>query len=484
MSHKPIIISDIFLSINQKTFFEKFSTQIHPRKHIVIMGRNGAGKSILLKIIQGIVQPTEGYVTISDEIVFGYVPQTISDYPELSGGQRFNKALSSALSIEPDILCLDEPTNHLDLNNKRSLIRMLQKYNRTLIIISHDPEILTLDFDEIWHIEHGHIKVFQGNYSEYLKEHGIKQQSVEHQREQLRKEKRQLRKLVQVEHKRASQSKSANKNENDRNLLGAMKESGSHTAGKNLKRLSKVQEEIQEKLAGNFVHKKIEPKFNLDSRKLLSGKSIVSIVNGGCGYKKPVINNINLQVKADARIAIIGDNGTGKSTFIKALLHDPNVITDGQWIMPQKNNIGYLDQHYSNLDQNLTVTEIIQKAAPDWDDLKIRKHLNDFLFSTQEEVKNKVANLSGGEKARLSLAQIAAQSPYLLLLDEITNNVDLETREQIIEVLKKYPGAMIIVTHDPRLLQELSVDTIYETQNGSLCLLTSCIPLGFRFAKG
>lgn len=470
MSHKPLVIDNISLIINNKTCFENFSTLVYPHKKIVIMGANGIGKSTLLNIIQGLIKPTKGTVNIPDDIIFGYVPQTITAYPELSGGERFNKALSHALSLKPNVLCLDEPTNHLDLNNKYSLLQMLQRYDETLIIVSHDPEILTLDFDEIWHIEHGHITVFTGNYTEYLREHELKLRTTEQQREQLLKEKRELRKHVQLEHKRTAHSKAANKNENDRKLLGAMKLWGSQTSGKNLKRLSKAQESVKQKLADIIVYKKIEPKFNLDARKVSSDKSIVSVVNGSCGYQQPILHNINLQLQGKTKIAIIGDNGSGKSTFIKALLQDPTIFRQGEWHLPAKNVIGYLDQHYSTLKPALTVTEVIQEAAPTWTQQEIRKHLNDFLFSTQEAVSNKVAHLSAGEKARLSLAQIAAQSPYLLLLDEITNNIDMETREHIIEVLQAYPGALVIVTHDPQFLKELAISTIYETKNGTLML--------------
>ena len=468
MSHKTIVINNITVAMGQKICFEEFSTQIQSGKQILIMGRNGAGKSTLLKVVQNMIQPTQGIISISNDIVFGYVAQTVLDHQQLSGGQRFNQALSQALAVDPDVLLLDEPTNHLDLKNKRSLTRMLQRYQGTLIIVSHDLEILTLDFDEIWHVEHGIITIFKGNYDQYCIEHGIVQQKEEDQRDQLQKDKRQLRKLVQDEQSRAGKSKSANKRENDRNILGAMKDAGSSTAGKNMKKLSKVHETLQQKMADNFVHKKIEPKFNIDTKNVSSSRSIISIVEGSCGYIKSVIDNIHLQVTSMDRIAIIGDNGSGKSTLIKALLHDPSVFVTGSWNMPLKNNIGYLDQHYSNLDAHASVTETIQKIVPDWDDLKVRKHLNDFLFSSQAEVTNLVKNLSGGEKARLSLAYIAAQSPYLLLLDEITNNIDLETREHIIEVLQLYPGAMIIVSHDPAFLDTLSVTDFYEIVDGKM----------------
>lgn len=472
MSNKTISINNISLSVNNKTCFENFSTQIHSKKHIVIIGANGSGKSTLLKIIQGELEPTAGRVNIPADIVFGYVPQTVTEYQELSGGQRFNKSLSKALSLKPDILCLDEPTNHLDLANKRSLVRCFQRYDGTLIIVSHDPEILKLNFDEIWHIEHGKINVFTGNYTEYLKELELGKVAVQREQEKLRKERRDLNKLVQKESKRASQSRAINKNENDKNLLGAMKESGSQSAGKNIKRLSKAQDEVQQKLGSIFVHKKIEPKFNIDMRKMSSNRSVVSVIDGSCGYKSglvhPILKDINLQLQAGDKMAIVGDNGTGKSTLIKAIMGDPAVFVLGEWTMPAKDGIGYLDQHYSILDPNLTVAENIQKLVPKWSNQEVRKLLNDFLFSAQEEVVNKVANLSGGEKARLSLAQIAARGPSLLLLDEITNNIDIETREHVIEVIKAYPGAIIIVTHDPEFLRELAISTVYETKNGTL----------------
>jgi ATPase subunit of ABC transporter with duplicated ATPase domains len=468
--NKPIIIKDISLHIDQKICFERFSTQVNPGKNIVIMGANGAGKSTLLKILQGIMQPTDGQVIIPKDTVFGYVPQTVTDYPDLSGGQRFNKSLSQALSLSPDVLCLDEPTNHLDRNNRRSLIRMLQNYAGTLIVVSHDPEILELDFDEIWHIEHGKITVFTGNYTEYLVHNENIQLAQARQRELLLKEKQALRKAVQQEHKRAGQSRAVNKDEPDKNLLGAMKESGSHTEGKNLKRLSSTQESIQQKLAGNFVHKVIKPKFNLDTHVPSSSKAIVSVVSGSCGYAASILHDINLNIQSTERIAIAGDNGTGKSTLLKAFLRDPRVTIEGQWTMPAQNNIGYLDQHYSTLNPEYNALEVIQEVAHEWGDLEVRKHLNDFLFRTQHEVTTQVKNLSGGEKARLCLAYIAAQSPQLLLLDEITNNVDLQTRAHIIEVLKEYPGSMIIVTHDSRFLQALSVATVFETKAGLLTL--------------
>lgn len=472
MSHRPLVIKDIALRLPERTCFEHFSAQIQPGNRILIIGNNGTGKSTLLKILQGIIDPTEGTVSGQQDMRFGYVPQTVTDYPELSGGQRFNKALSAALSTQPDVLCLDEPTNHLDLKNKRSLIRMLTLFRNTVIIVSHDPEIMALDFDQIWHIEHGHIDIFKGDYAAYCKEHDLQERELIARREKLHKEKRVLRKAEQQEQERAASSRSANKYENDKNLLGAMKESGSRTSGKMGKRLADIEQKIKAGLVDTFVHKKIEPNFNLNAQRLSSSKSIISIIDGSCGYDRPLLDGINMQMKATDHIGIIGDNGTGKSTLLKAIMHNRAVNADGQWSIPPKAEIGYLDQHYSTLDPELTVLQVIQKAAQSMTDQEIQKLLNNFLFSKPHELSKKVSALSGGEKARLSLAQIAAASYYLLLLDEVTNNVDLETRTHIIEVLREYPGAMIIVTHDPGFLRDTSVQTIYKAENGTLTLTT------------
>jgi len=472
MSHKPIIIDSIALRLPERTCFEHFSAHINPGDRILIIGNNGTGKSTLLKMLQGLVDSSEGSISKLGSMVFGYVPQTITDYAHLSGGQRFNKALSAALSKQPEILCLDEPTNHLDMKNKQSLIRMLKGFKNTLIIVSHDPEVMALDYSQIWHIEHGVIDALRGDYAEFLHEHDRQATERAAKREQLHKEKRMMRKAEHRERERSASRKSANRYETDKNLLGSMKERASRSTGKAGRRLSDIEQKIKTGLCDTFVHKKIEPNFNLNAHRFSSAKSIVSIVDGSCGYANPVVHSINMQVGSTEHIGIVGDNGTGKSTFLKALLHDHAVITDGQWSVPPRKDIGYLDQHYSTLNPDNTVLAVIQNAAVSMNDTEIQKVLNDFLFNKPHERAKKVRDLSGGEKARLSLAQIAVSSCYLLLLDEITNNVDLDTRQHIIEVLREYPGAMIIVSHDQHFLEQLRVKTVYKVVNCTLRLVS------------
>lgn len=161
------------------------------------------------------------------------------------------------------------------------------------------------------------------------------------------------------------------------------------------------------------------------------------------------------------RLALSGPNGVGKSTLMKAMLSETGPRLRGQWLLPAKEAIGYLDQHYSTLNPAHSVYETIESLPLNWHSQAIRNHLNRFLFRKNEEVQARVATLSGGEKARLALAVIAALPPQLLLLDEITNNLDLETREHVIEVLCDFPGAMIIISHDQAFLQAIGVERFY-----------------------
>ena len=188
----------------------------------------------------------------------------------------------------------------------------------------------------------------------------------------------------------------------------------------------------------------------------------------GYSENQPILSGIILSLGSGERLAITGDNGSGKSTLIKAILGDESVCKTGEWHVIKREDIGYLDQHYSTIYPDKTVLETIADLVPAWPHSEVRRHLNDFLFRKNEEVNALVSTLSGGEKARLSLAQIAAKTPKLLILDEITNNLDLETKEHVVQVLKAYPGAMIVISHEADFLEEIGVNYYLEIKNGVL----------------
>ncbi|MBP9692581.1 MAG: ABC-F family ATP-binding cassette domain-containing protein [Alphaproteobacteria bacterium] len=465
MHHKPISFHNVGLSFPQKVSFEGFTTQIQSGHRIAIIGQNGSGKSTLLKMLQGLVEPSQGDFRLPDDVVFGYVPQVIDEFDSLSGGQRLNQALTQTLALDPNLLLLDEPTNHLDLSNRRSLMRMLQNYSGTLIIVSHDVEVLRNGVDTLWHIESGKVHIFSGTYDDYMREVRIKRASLEQELIHLDRQKKETHQALMKEQVRAAKSRAKGEKHIEQRkwptiFSDAKARRAAETSGRKKSAISHKKQDVLEQLSELRLSEILKPKFSLEVSGIGS-KVLVSIQEGVCGYGEPILQNIYLSVGPQDRMAIRGDNGSGKTTLIKAILNDPSVLKSGDWHVPNREDIGYLDQHYGTLDPHKTVTETIHGLVPTWAHGEIRKHLNDFLFRKNEEVNAFVKTLSGGEKVRLSLAQIAAKTPRLLVLDEITNNLDLETRDHVIQVLKEYPGAMLVISHDEDFLNAINITHFY-----------------------
>lgn len=463
--HNPIQIKNLSFALPHKLCFENFSTKIHYGERIAIIGRNGIGKSILLKAIQKQTDLIEGSVHLPNEICFGYTPQLPEKINPLSGGEQFNKNLTTALSLNPNVLLLDEPTNHLDYSNRKALMRMLKNYSGTLILVSHDVELLRVCIDKLWHIDNGQIKIFSGNYDHYLDEIKLKRLSIEKKLSSLAQEKKNTHHLLMKEQVRAKKSKLYGERKvaegSWSSMLGnAKKTQAQFTAGKKKKEIGEKKQELIEELSSLRLPEVIIPKFSLNSKKI-KHKTIVSIAKGSIGYTSIILKNIYLTLMSDERIVIDGNNGSGKSTLIQGILCAPGLIKSGIWDTPKRETIGYLDQHYADLDPTKNVYQTINELTPNWTQGQVRKHLNDFLFRKNEEIESSVSILSGGEKARLSLAKIALTTPQLLILDEITNNVDLETREHIIQVLSNYPNAMLIISHDKDFLERIGIDKVY-----------------------
>ncbi|MBL4587748.1 ABC-F family ATP-binding cassette domain-containing protein [Candidatus Babeliales bacterium] len=473
--HKLISFKNVGLSFSSKDCFHDFSTEIYPGSRIAIIGKNGSGKSSLLKILSRKLQPSSGQVMIPDDLLIGSVEQIISDYYELSGGQKLNKKLTEALALSPELLLLDEPTNHLDLANRKSLIRMLQHYQGTLVIVSHDRELLRKCTSILWHLDDNQIHQFSGSYDDYMRDIKQKRVQVEKKLSLLKNEKKATHTQSMHEQGRAAKSKAKGKKsiENKRwtkMTAGSKMMKAEKSQGKKLKAIDTQKQHLSDQLASLRLPEVIVPKFSLNSSRIVAG-SVLSISNADIGYskEKTVLKNVNLLLSFKDRVAISGKNGSGKSTLLMAILGKETVFKTGDWHLPKVEQIGYLDQHYSNLDSTVSVIDHLRKVKNNWNEQDLRRHLNDFLFRKNDEVLNIVSNLSGGEKARLSLCLIAADPPKLLILDEISNNLDLETKEHVIQVLKVYPGAMIIVSHEEDFLDEIGIDSKYEIKD---CLIS------------
>jgi ATPase subunit of ABC transporter with duplicated ATPase domains len=461
--HKPIHLNNLSLSFPHKICFEGFSADIHFGDRIGIIGKNGSGKSTLLNIILGNVDPTGGTIKNPEDLSVGFVPQLIEISDFLSGGERFNKSLSLALRNDPNILLLDEPTNHLDLHNRQSFMHMLKRYKGTLIVVSHDTELLRTCVDTLWHINDEQVIVFSGNYDDLMQEMTSKKDSIENKLSNLNRQEKGIHQKLMKEQKRAAKSKTKGSKSIEQRkwptIVSKAKASrSSSTAGKKQQAIASEKQHIQKELKNLNFPKTPTPKFSIDADQAHHG--ILVQINDGCvGYDQDcaLLKHINLIISGQDRIAICGDNGSGKSTLIKAILEDQTVLKSGYWIVPKKSDIGYLDQHYKTLDPEKSVFETISALVPEWSNANVRSHLNDFLFRKNEEVNALTQTLSGGEKARLSLAQIAAKTPRLLVLDEITNNLDIGTKEYIIQILKSYPGALIVISHEEDFLKAIGI---------------------------
>lgn len=463
--HSPIFIKNLSFFSSSKLCFENFSVAVHPGSKLALIGNNGSGKSSLIKIILKKLQPSSGSIDYPSDLVFSFVEQTIVEHSSLSGAERFNKSLTEALQKEPDVLILDEPTNHLDTSNRKSVMRLLQKFRGTVIFATHDEDLIRTCSNQIWEIRNQQIKVFFGSYDDFVEKKRNTRASLLQRKDFLHKEQKSSHKKLMKEQVRASKSKTLGK-KNIKNKKWATVVSNAkalraqETTGKKQSHNFAKREKINSELCSLKEANTILPTFYIQGN--TGSNNLASVRCGSVGHDKlTLVSHIELDIQKGDKISLVGENGCGKSTFIKALLGNIKLQTKGVWNTTSKEEVGYLDQHYHNLDHNKTVIENLEILAPNLNRSILRKHLADFLFFSSGQVQQEVNTLSGGEKARLSLCIIAANTPKLLILDEITNNLDLETKHHIVQVLNRFPGAMLVVSHDKEFLKKLDITMHY-----------------------
>ena len=467
MRHKPIEIKNLALDFPHKTCFSGFNALIAAGDRIALMGRNGSGKSSLLKMLAGMLEPSEGEVRTPEGLRCRYVPQVIEENECLSGGERLQAALQQALAADPDLLLLDEPTNHLDRAHRQQLFQDLQACKATLVVVSHDAELLGTLVDRLWHLDDQKVSIFSGQYEAYLEERRRKRSSIEGELAQLRKQTKASHQKLMLEQRRAAQSRAIGKkslaNKKWAPILGQTKAlQAEQTTGRKKQALETEKQALHQALQDLRLPEIIRPRFSIESQDR-KAQVVLEIQDGSFGYApdQPILKNINLKLGGKDRLAILGPNASGKSSLLRTIRGEQGVFKTGAWFTLQQEAIGYLDQHYANLDSTKSAFQTLAALAPERKDQELRQLLNDFLFRKNEEVHSPVSKLSGGEKARLSLAQIALQTPRLLMLDEISNNLDRETKDHLIQVLNAYPGALIVISHEPDFLAALDIDRYF-----------------------
>ncbi len=475
-----LALQEASVALSGKPIFEELTLNIHEGSRIALVGRNGAGKTTLMRMITGEKELDEGERWTFQGLSVGYMQQDVvpkdgqsvfdftfgglnkeskdeqQDYKvdmiltplgldphammtALSGGQLRRACLARALVEEPDLLLLDEPTNHLDLEGIEWLEGFLQGYSGTMLCVSHDKTFLSNITDRIFWIDRGAVRVCSRGFK-YFDEWST---------DLLEQEERELKnraKLVAQEVEWASRGVKARRKRNVRRLE-LMKEARDKLKAdqssfrKIMARLDvpEIETDTTSKICAEFynVHKKFE--------------------------EKTILESFNLRITRGDRIGILGKNGSGKTTFLKLLVGE--LTPDQGRVKRQKNvRVSYFDQKRADLNPEDTLKKTLCPNGGDYINVLGKQrhvcgYLKDFLFDPAR-VDDKVAHLSGGQKNRLMLAKVLADPGEFLILDEPTNDLDMDTLDMLEEILVNYTGTLFVVSHDRDFLDQVVTKTL------------------------
>src|SRR5580692_111400 len=358
---------------------------------------------------------------------------------EFSGGWRMRVALAAALFAEPDLLLLDEPTNYLDLEGALWLEARLKKYPHTALIISHDRELLNNSVDAILHLSEGKLTLYTGGYDAF-----------------------ELRRVEMSRLQAATRAKQEAERAHlqsfiDRFKAKASKATQAQSRVKRLAKLAPIAAVIEERVAP----------FTLPSPARALAPPLLQLEAAAVGYDgTAVLRDLNLRLDVDDRIGLLGVNGAGKSTFAK-MVAGALALQSGHMKRDNRIRVGWFHQHQIEaLDPADSPLDIIRRARPDDSDSSRRSRLAQFGMSFDKQ-ETTVADLSGGERARLLLNLVAMAAPHLLILDEPTNHLDIDSRRALLDALNDYEGAVILITHD-RSLIELVADRLWLAADGHI----------------
>ena len=429
------ILSPMILNVSMlskayvgKTVLKDVSFHLEDKEKAAIVGINGSGKTTLLRCILGIEEADEGSIAFSKEKKMDYLAQQHADietenedYDTLSGGQKTRKRLEEILQEKPDLLILDEPTNHLDIGSIQWLEKVLKRYDGAVLLVSHDRYFLDRIVTKVIDLERGKVRMYQGNYSAYAeKKRQLREaewKAFQNQQAEIKHQEAVIEKLKQF-----NREKSIKRAESREKML------------LKVERLEKP-EELENEMKLLF------------SPRESSGNDVLMAKELGKSYDgKRLFSHGTFSLQKGEHVALIGDNGTGKTTLLK-ILNGLVQADEGEFRLGSKVKIAYYDQEHAVLNMEKTLFDEIQDSYPDMNNTKVRNVLAAFLF-TGDEVYKRIQDLSGGEQGRVSLAKLMLSDANFLILDEPTNHLDIQGKEVLEEAIRNYEGTVLYVSHD------------------------------------
>ncbi|WP_448972394.1 ABC-F family ATP-binding cassette domain-containing protein [Oribacterium sp.] len=421
-------ISNLSKSYVGQSVLKEVSFHLEEKEKAAIVGINGSGKTTLLRCILGIEEADEGGIAFSKDKKMAYLAQQHADmeqedeeYESLSGGQKTKKRLEEILMEKPDLLILDEPTNHLDIGSIQWLEKVLKRYDGAVLLVSHDRYFLDKIVTKVIDLERGKARMYQGNYTEYVEKKKMireaERKAYENQQAEIKHQEAVIEKLKQF-----NREKSIKRAESREKLLSKVE------------RLEQP-EDLQNEMRLLFMPREA------------SGNDVLIAKDLGKSFdEKRLFSHGTFSIQRGEHVAVIGDNGTGKTTLLK-ILNGLIQADEGEFRLGSKVKIAYYDQEHAVLHMEKTLFDEIQDTYPDMNNTRVRNVLAAFLF-TGDDVYKRVGDLSGGERGRVSLAKLMLSDANFLILDEPTNHLDIQGKEVLEEAIRNYEGTVLYVSHD------------------------------------
>ena len=455
-----LLVENLTKSVGSKVLFSNINFAVNKGQRIALIARNGIGKSTLLNILMGKTDYDNGKITWRKDLKVKYLPQRLSgeeamrllgdkakeeDFKKLSGGQQKKLLLQQVLDDEPDILLLDEPTNHLDLET----VVWLEEYlnNRTIrgekaltiLMVTHDRYFLDSVCTDIFELDEHNLYTYHGNYAYYIE-----------------------KRAERLEAQQAEVEKARNLYRTELEWMRRMPQARAHKAQYRIDNFYELEKKAKQQ------HQEADVRLSVKSgyigNKIFEAKDVCkTFISPSTGEEKVILRNFNYVFSRYEKLGIIGNNGTGKSTFIKLLLGEVPADS-GTWDIGSTVRFGYYAQTGLTFDESKKVIDIVRDIAEVVDlgggeKMTASQFLQMFLFSPSQQY-DFVGKLSGGERQRLHLCAVLMRSPNFLILDEPTNDLDIPTLNVLEEYLKNFRGCLIVISHD-RYFMDRVVDHIF-----------------------